>query len=200
VRSRIDAAVERALDARQRGATEDVEKILAATLVVLEQSAPALPKVSDIVAAANSSNAAFYRYFTGKDELILAVMERGVAITTAYLEREMARHDDPVAKIRAWIAGSLAQVGEPRRTSRSRSLLGQFSSTPDAQITAPMRDLLLAPITDLGSVDPARDADAVFTTVSGAIRRHATDGTQPPSTEVDHLTEFCIAAVGERCS
>ena len=42
-----------------------------------------------IVTAAGASNAAFYRYFTGKDELILAVMERGVGITAAYLEREM---------------------------------------------------------------------------------------------------------------
>jgi hypothetical protein len=48
--SRVVAAVDRALDARQREALEEVEKILAAALGVIEQAAPAPPKVSDIVA------------------------------------------------------------------------------------------------------------------------------------------------------
>src|SRR6201989_734259 len=112
--SRVVAAVERALDARQREALEEVEKILAAALGVIEQAAPAPPKVSDIVAAAGTSNAAFYRYFAGKDELLLAVMERGVAMTTSYLEQQMALVRDPIAKVTAWIEGSLAQVGETR--------------------------------------------------------------------------------------
>ena len=195
VRSRIDAAIERALDARQREATEEVERILTAALAVVERTAPAPPKVSDIVAAASTSNAAFYRYFTGKDELLLAMMERGVGITAAYLAREMARHDDAAAKIRAWVVGALGQVGDPRRTERSRAVLSQFASIPDGQITAPMRDLLVEPLISLGSVDPERDADALFTTVSGVIRRHAAAITSPTPEEVDHLVRFCLAAV-----
>jgi AcrR family transcriptional regulator len=194
--SRVVAAVERALDARQREALEEVEKILAAALGVIEQAAPAPPKVSDIVAAANTSNAAFYRYFAGKDELLLAVMERGVAMTTSYLERQMALVPDPIAKVTAWIEGSLAQVGEPRRTARSRAVLSQFSAMPDGQVTAPMRNLLISPLTELGSPDPERDADAVFTTVSGAIRRHTASATQPRPADLGHLVAFCLAAVG----
>jgi len=81
--SRVAAAVERALDDRQREATEEVERILAAAVRVMERVAPEPPRVSDIVAEAGSSNKAFYRYFAGKDDLILAVMERGVAIWCA---------------------------------------------------------------------------------------------------------------------
>ncbi|CAJ1586700.1 helix-turn-helix domain-containing protein [[Mycobacterium] wendilense] len=195
MRSRIDAAIERALDARQREAAEEVDRILSAALGVIERTGPAPPKVSDIVAAAGTSNAAFYRYFTGKDELLLAVMERGVNITAAYLKREMAAQDDPVAKVRTWIIGALGQVGEPRRTARSRAVLSQFSSVPDGQITAPMRDLLVPPLTDLGSADPARDADALFTTVSGVLRRHAAAETQPGRDEIEHVVSFCLAAV-----
>ena len=51
----------------------------------MERAAPEPPRVSDIVAEAGSSNKAFYRYFAGKDDLILAVMERGVAIVVSYL-------------------------------------------------------------------------------------------------------------------
>jgi AcrR family transcriptional regulator len=70
VRTRVTAAVERALSpssvARQREATEEGEKILAAAVRVLERTAPAPPRVSDIVAAAGTSNAAFYRYFAAR--------------------------------------------------------------------------------------------------------------------------------------
>lgn len=187
--------MERALDSRQRGATEEVEKILAAAVRVIERTAPAPPRVSDIVAAAGTSNAAFYRFFAGKDELILAVMERGVGMTADYLRQQMALHDEPTDKIAAWVRGALAQVGEPRRTARSRAVLGQFAATPDGQITAPMRDLLVEPLLALGVADPRRDADAVFTTVAGAIRRHAASATQPGAAEVGHLVRFCLAAL-----
>ncbi|CAN5700130.1 hypothetical protein BH10ACT9_BH10ACT9_01350 [soil metagenome] len=190
------AAVERALDARQREATEDVEKILAAAVRVLERTAPAPPRVSDIVAAAGTSNAAFYRYFAGKEQLILAVMERGVAMTADHLRHRMAAHTDPADRIVAWVTGALDQVGEPRRTARSRAVLGQFAAPPDGQLTAPMRDLLVAPLVALRSADPQRDADAVFTTVAGAIRRHAASATQPDAAEVEHVVQFCLAAVG----
>ncbi|MBS2079816.1 helix-turn-helix domain-containing protein, partial [Mycobacterium tuberculosis] len=72
------------MDDRQREATEEVERILAAAVRVMERVAPEPPRVSDIVAEAGSSNKAFYRYFAGKDDLILAVMERGVAIVVSY--------------------------------------------------------------------------------------------------------------------
>jgi AcrR family transcriptional regulator len=192
--SRVVAAVERALDARQRDAVEEVEKILAAALGVIELAAPAPPKVSDIVAAAGTSNAAFYRYFAGKDELLLAVMERGVAVLTSYLERQLAAHDAPDAKVAAWVRGALAQVGEPRRTARSRAVLSQFSAMPDGQITAPMRDLLVRPLTEMGSADPERDADAVFTTIAGAISQYTASATEPVPADVAHLVEFCLAA------
>lgn len=195
MRTRVTAAVERALDARHRGATEEVERILAAAVRVIEHTAPAAPRVSDIVAAAGTSNAAFYRYFAGKDELILAVMERGVAMTAEYLIGQMAIHDDPADKIAAWVRGALAQVGEPRRSARSRAVLVQFAATPDGQVTAPMRDLLLEPLRDLGAAEPERDAEAVFTTVSGVIRRHAAAGSQPDEAEVAHLVRFCVRAI-----
>jgi AcrR family transcriptional regulator len=192
--SRVAAAVERALDARQREAVEEVEKILAAALGVIEQAAPAPPKVSDIVAAAGTSNAAFYRYFAGKDELLLAVMERGVALIATYLEQQMAGEHEPAAKVAVWIQGALRQVGDPRRTARSRAVLSQFSAVPDGQITAPMRDLLVRPLTELGSADPERDAAAVFTTITGAIRLHTASATEPGEADVAHLVDFCLAA------
>ena len=109
--------------------------------------APAPPRVSDIVAEAGSSNKAFYRYFAGKDDVILAVMERGVAIVVSYLQHQMAKEPTPAARVQRWIEGALAQVADPHLISMSRAAAGQISATTDwraadEEITRPMRDLL----------------------------------------------------------
>lgn len=103
--TRAAAAVGRALDDRQREATEEVERILAATVRVMQRVSPDAPRVSDIVSVAGVSNKAFYRYFAGKDDLMLAVMERGVALVVSYLQHQMGKETTPVGKITRWIKG-----------------------------------------------------------------------------------------------
>src|ERR1700753_2416388 len=129
--SRVSAAVERALDDRQREATEEVERILAAAVRVMDRVAPEPPRVSDIVTEAGSSNKAFYRYFAGKDDVILAVMERGVAMVDSYMEHQMTKESTPEGQVRRWIEGALAQVADPHLTSMSRAAAGQVSATTD---------------------------------------------------------------------
>ena len=164
--SRVTAAVERALDDRQREATEEVERILAAAVRVMERVAPEPPRVSDIVAEAGSSNKAFYRYFAGKDDLILAVMERGVAIVVSYLHHQMAKEARPEDQVVRWIEGALAQVADPHLISISRAAAGQISAGPiggrDQEMMRPLRDLLIEPVAALGSSDVGRDVNAVF--------------------------------------
>src|ERR1700736_6665746 len=126
--SRVSAAVERALDDRQREATEEVERILAAAVRVMERVAPEPPRVSDIVAEAGSSNKGVYPDFAGKDDLILAVMERGVAIVVSYLQHQMAKDSRPEDKVARWIEGTLAQVADPHLISMSRAAAGQMSA------------------------------------------------------------------------
>jgi AcrR family transcriptional regulator len=198
--SRVAAAVGRALDERQREATEEVERILAAAVTVMERMAPGAPRVSDIVAEAGSSNKAFYRYFTGKEDLILAVMERGVGLVASYLDHQMSKEDDPARKVARWIEGALAQVTDRKLARASGAVTAQLAATAerrvaDEQVTRPLHDLLVAPITALGSVDPQRDTDAVFEAVFGTIRRYLALDTQPEPGDVDHLVSFCLNAV-----
>ena len=126
--NRVTAAVERALDDRQREATEEVERILAAAVRVMERVAPEPPRVSDIVAEAGSSNKAFYRYFAGKDDLILAVMERGVAIVVSYLQHQMAKESNAHDKITRWIESTLAQIAQPELINKSHTAARQMST------------------------------------------------------------------------
>jgi AcrR family transcriptional regulator len=197
VNNRVAAAVERALDDRQREATEEVERILAAAVRVMERVAPEPPRVSDIVAEAGSSNKAFYRYFAGKDELILAVMERGVAIVVSYLQHQMAKESSAHDKIARWIEGTLAQVAEPELISKSRAAAGQMSAGPnwraaDQEMLYPLRDLLIEPIAMLGSADVERDVDAVFCCTAATLRRYMGSGGRPGPDDIAHVVRFCL--------
>ena len=196
--TRVTAAVERALDDRQREATEEVERILAAAVRVMERVAPEPPRVSDIVAEAGSSNKAFYRYFAGKEDLILAVMERGVAMVVSYLEHQMAKEHTPRGKIARWIEGALAQVADPHLLSMSRAAAGQMSTgaNVDQEIMGPMRELLTEPITALGSKDVRRDTDAVFYCTATVMRRHLDSADRPGRGDIDHLVRFCLRGLG----
>jgi AcrR family transcriptional regulator len=197
VSNRVTAAVERALDDRQREATEEVERILAAAVRVMERVAPEAPRVSDIVAEAGSSNKAFYRYFAGKDELILAVMERGVAIVVSYLQHQMDKETSPQDKIARWIEGTLAQVAEPDLISKSRAAAGQMSAntdwrTVDQEMMWPLRDLLTDPVAALGSSDVERDVEAVFCCTAATMRRYLGSAERPAPDDIAHVVQFCL--------
>ncbi len=199
--NRVTAAVERALDDRQREATEEVERILAAAVRVMERVAPEAPRVSDIVAEAGSSNKAFYRYFAGKDELILAVMERGVAIVVSYLQHQMDKETSPQDKIARWIEGTLAQVAEPDLISKSRAAAGQMSAntdwrTVDQEMMWPLRDLLTDPVAALGSSDVERDVEAVFCCTAATLRRYMDSAERPAPDDIAHVVQFCLNGLG----
>ncbi|WP_167096833.1 TetR/AcrR family transcriptional regulator [Mycobacterium sp. DL592] len=199
--SRAAAAVGRALDERQREATEEVERILAAAVRVMQRVSPEAPRVSDIVAEAGVSNKAFYRYFAGKDDLMLAAMERGVALVVSYLEHQMAKEKRPQDKVARWIRGALAQVVDPDLTAMSRALVIQFPGSDKGrlaqeEILDTLRALLIEPISQLGRRDPGRDADAVFNCTIGTMRRYVEASGQPGRADIDHLVRFCLGGLG----
>ncbi|MEC4761641.1 helix-turn-helix domain-containing protein [Mycobacterium sherrisii] len=199
--NRVAAAVGRALDDRHREATEEVERILAAAVRVMERVAPEAPRVSDIVAEAGSSNKAFYRYFAGKDELILAVMERGIAIVVSYLEHQMAKESAPRDKLVRWIEGTLAQVAAPDLIRKSRAAAGQISAaadwrTVDQEMMRPLRDLLVEPIAALSSSDVQRDVDAVFCCTAAMMRRYLGAANRPGPEDIAHVVQFCLNGLG----
>lgn len=198
---RVTAAVERALDDRQREATEEVERILAAAVRVMERVAPDAPRVTDIVAEAGSSNKAFYRYFAGKDDLILAVMERGVGIVVSYLEHQMAKESEPRDKVVRWIEGTLAQVADPHLISMTRAAAGQMSAATnwraaDQEMMRPLRALLVEPVAALGSTDVERDVEAVFNCTAATMRRYVGSATAPDADAIAHVVRFCLRGLG----
>ncbi|MEB3021392.1 TetR/AcrR family transcriptional regulator [[Mycobacterium] crassicus] len=199
--TRVTAAVDRALDDRQREATAEVERILDAAVTVMARTAPDAPRVSDIVAEAGSSNKAFYRYFAGKDDVILAVMERGVGIVVSYLEHQLAKEATPAGKVARWIRGALAQVSDPHLLSLSRMASTQLGRSTDRRLSdddilAPLRWLLVEPVTALGGDDPRRDVDLVFGCTLSTMRGYLNAGQRPKRADIDHLVAFCLRGLG----
>ena len=167
----------------------------------MERVAPEPPRVSDIVAEAGSSNKAFYRYFAGKDELILAVMERGVGIVVSYLQHQMAKESKPQHKIACWIEGTLAQVADPQLTSKSRAAAEQMPAgvnwlAADQEMLQPVRDLLIEPVTALGSRDVGRDVEAVFCCTAATLRRYVHSAHRLGPDDIAHVVGFCLRGLG----
>ena len=200
--SRIAEAAARKLSSQQAAAVAEVERILDAALRVIERASPDPPRIADIVAEAGTSNQTLYGYFAGKHDLILAVVERGVARLTTYLAHQMAKHPDPRAQVRAWIEGAMAQVTNREAATASRAALSERARgfampSPDyLDSLAPIRDLLLGPLRAGASVDPVCDAEVIFESTFGALRRHVWNQTAPTPDDIEHLVAFCLRGAG----
>jgi len=177
------------------------EQILRAAAQLFAERGSRNVGVDDVGAAVGVTGPLVYRYFAGKDDVILAVMERGVAIVVSYLQHQMAKERTPAGKVRRWIEGALAQVADPHLISMSRAAAGQVSATADWRaaddaIMRPMRDLLTEPIAGLGSTEVNRDTDAVFVCTVSAMRRYLDSSQRPRPADVDHLVRFCLRGLG----
>ena len=103
-------SVERNVERRPVAAEDEVLRLIDACFELVQKSGNLEPRVGEIVAAAGLSNRAFYRYFRSKDELLLAVLDEGVALLAGYLEHRMSKSRTPERRIRQWLSGLLEQA------------------------------------------------------------------------------------------
>jgi AcrR family transcriptional regulator len=195
VTATVQAAVDRALAKQRADATREVEAILDAALRIAERVAPAAPRVADIVAEAGTSNQTFYRYFEGKDDLMKAVLERGIARLYSYLEHQIGKETEPDRQIEAWIRGVLIQITDREAAGQSAAILRQLGpqgvASSGAHLAA-VAALLIDPVTRAGSADPERDAALIDDAVFGVLRRHERLATAPSAADCDHVVGFCL--------
>ncbi len=87
--------------------------LLEAGLRVMAERGYDNTSVSDILAEAGLSTRSFYRQFDSKDALLLALIERERKRVAAFLAAAVARTEDPVAGVLAWIDASLELIYSP---------------------------------------------------------------------------------------
>jgi AcrR family transcriptional regulator len=206
-------SVERALASRYATYTEEVNRLIASCLKIMEQTGNFDPRVGDILADAGLSNQAFYRHFQSKEELLLAVLDKGARELTAYLTKRMAAQPDPMGKIRAWIRGFAAQAIRPKAAAATRPFM-----FPSARLherfpqEVPMTERqfldLLEPELKEGiavgqirsDVDPAGDAVFIYDLVKNWMERQLRESPMPSEAELvrraDKLERFLVKAIG----
>lgn len=196
---RAARAAERRLERQRRTAAGEVDRILGITLGLIEKSAPAIPSVAEIVAAAGISNQTLYRTFGNKDELILAVLEQGVLRVAEATRARMAESPDPREQILLWVRVVLRQVSAADAAETSRSVLGYLhqagavAGAGQAEVLAPISALVLEPVLALGG--DSLSADCVSDLVLGAMRRYLWTATSPTRDEVEAIGAFALRGV-----
>ena len=118
--SALERAVDRALAPQRDAYAAEADKLLQAALGLIRERGELEPPVAAIVRRARLSNQAFYRHFRGKHELLVAVLDHGIALLAEYLATRMAEAPSGVERVRAWLRGMLEQALHPRGAEATR--------------------------------------------------------------------------------
>ena len=202
-------ALERATAARHAQYTAQIDRIVDATLDLIERTGRLDPPLRDVLAATGLSTQAFYRYFQSKDELLLLLLDDGRRKLQSYLDHRIAKARTPFARIETWIEGVLAQAARDDAAARTRPfvvhqarLSEAFPEDHQASIDL-LIDQLAALVADLpghASARPAdvhRDAEAVYQLTFARLEAHLIRQSRPTPSEIAHLVDFARRGLGE---
>jgi AcrR family transcriptional regulator len=199
-----DRAVERTVAGRRAEYGAEMRRIVEATFELIERTGSLDPSMREILAETGLSTQAFYRYFSSKDELMLALLDDGRRRLVETLQRRMARSGDPSEQVRAWIEGALAQAANATAATRTRPwvlseqrLAELFPEEQRASVEL-LVGLLVDPVERLQGPAKRRDADAVtaaamiYQLTFAVLRAHLVGRTKPGNSEVNALVGFCL--------
>jgi AcrR family transcriptional regulator len=187
---------------REAQYANEVRRLLDAGLELMRKCGTAAsPRVADIVAAAGLSNDAFYRHFASKEALVAAILDDGSDRLSSYLDHQMAKASTPAEKVRSFVAGVMSQAVDEEIAATTRAVLwnggtlteqlGSSRNSPAASLAPRLRE----PFAQLGSRDPDADAMLAAHAAVGRLSDYLSQRVQPTRAEIEHITEFCLAAV-----
>jgi AcrR family transcriptional regulator len=149
----------------------------------------------------------FYRYFAGKDELLLAVLEDIVAEGAHAMARQAEGITDPIDRLRFFVTQPINLLqNDPdanKMVTAEHWRLYQLYPEDVVRTTQHFSDLLEPEIEAaaqtgvLKPVDPPRDAALITKLVMALVHHHAFIGFDDDADVVnDHLWRFCLSALG----
>jgi AcrR family transcriptional regulator len=197
-----ERALDRSLEPARARSVARLERLLAAARDLANETGNAAFTVTQVTQRAGLSLKSFYRCFAGKDDLLLALIEEDSRIGAAILREAVDAHDDPAARIRAYIIGifdllthpgALGYAGvlvcEERRLAHERPAELQLALAPLWRLLASEISRAVAAAV-CASCDPDQDAQTIFALVLCGIH-DATLGRVVPREHAEYLWRFC---------
>ncbi|HEY6319423.1 MAG TPA: TetR/AcrR family transcriptional regulator [Acidimicrobiia bacterium] len=209
-RPTLHRSVERAVASEVTRSSEQVERILAAAVGLIRETETLDLRVTDVIAAAGVSNRAFYRHFTGKAELLIAVLEDGNRRYMERLEQRMDRCASPLEAVECWMRGMLARAQEPHPASDTRPFLAnglrfsyefpEESLVADEVLRAPLRDALVRAheAGELAHLDVERDVEHVVQLTLGHMTWSLIQRRPLTRSDVDDTVAFALGGLRGR--
>jgi TetR/AcrR family transcriptional regulator len=151
----------------------------------------------------------FYRYFPGKDHLLLAVIEDIIDENCKAYRKRARKLDDPVARLRLYVMATVEGLQQRHRgpsfVTAEHFRLQTLYPAEVSRATQPFTDLLLEQIreaVDGGQLNP-RDPEYsawLMTQLAMAVFHHYDcAGLDEPATQIsERLWSFCLAALSDR--
>jgi AcrR family transcriptional regulator len=192
VPSPVEARQERLIDAARELATE---------------TGSAAFTVAEVARSARVSLKGFYACFAGKDDLLLALLEEDSRVGATLVAEQVAAHDDPVDRLRAYVHGLFSLVARPGALGyvgvlvREHRRLGEERPDDLRAALAPLVDLLARELAGAATArraitpDPGRDAETVFGLLLAGVHE-VTLGRRDPYDEAADLWRLCWSGLG----
>jgi AcrR family transcriptional regulator len=159
-------AVSRSVDAARARAEERVQRILDAAFALIDEKGTTEFTIQEVVERSKQSLRAFYEFFDGKDELVLALFEETVREAGVDIRNAVEAERDPLERLRTFalrLHDWCDPVDAPRkRGSHNRRPISEFSM----QVAASHADRVRAALTPVSHllrelVEDAADAGAI---------------------------------------
>jgi AcrR family transcriptional regulator len=209
-RPTLHRSVERAVAPEVTRSSEQVERILAAAVALIRDTETLDLRVTDVIAKAGVSNRAFYRHFTGKAELLIAVLEDGNRRYMERLEQRMDGCATPLEAVECWMRGMLARAQAPHPATDTRPFLAnglrfsyefpEESLAADEVLRAPLRDALVRAheAGDLEHLDAERDVEHIVQLTLGHMTWSLIQRRPLTAADVDDTVAFTLGGLRGR--
>ena len=180
---------------------DDQRALIDAGLAVLRRAGSDGLTVADVLAEAGLSTRAFYRHFTSKDELVLAIYARDSRLACERMQRRLDGAPHPRAALEVWIDETLALAFDGRRARRTRPLAregmhlrAEFPQQFDA-IIASVLDPLVAVLQAFPTTSPARDARTIHAVTWELVEERMRGSKLTLEEARAHVLRFCVPAI-----
>lgn len=144
-----DRAVERSLRNARAKAVSRSDRFISTAVEILGETGRTDFTVQELVERSKTSLRSFYQHFSSKDELMLALFEEIISVSTAQWRIEVGELDDEIAGLRLLLDKIYGRTGNEVGAGINRALslyhlqLAESRSLEYARVLYPIRDVIL---------------------------------------------------------